>query len=65
MAEIQGICDKRFGVVREALAASLDNDDVGASAAVYLDGELVVDIWGAYAAAGRPARPARPSPRRC
>jgi CubicO group peptidase (beta-lactamase class C family) len=53
MAEIQGVCDKRFGVVRDALAASLDRDDVGASAAVYLDGEPVVDIWGGYADAAR------------
>ncbi len=44
MAEIQGECEKRFGAVRDALAASLDRDDVGASAAVYLDGEPVVDI---------------------
>src|SRR5260370_42560505 len=49
MAEVQGVCDKRFGAVREALAASLDRDDVGASAAVYLDGEPVVDLWGGYA----------------
>ena len=49
VAEIQGVCDKRFGAVRDALAASLDADDVGASAAVYLDGEPVVDIWGGYA----------------
>src|SRR6266704_2362202 len=53
MAEIQGVCDKRFGAVRDALAASLEKDDVGASAAVYLDGEPVVDIWGGYADAAR------------
>ena len=53
MAEVQGVCDKRFGAVRDALAASLDRDDVGASAAVYLDGEPVVDIWGGYADAAR------------
>jgi len=53
MAEVQGVCDKRFGSVRDALAASLDRDDVGASAAVYLDGEPVVDIWGGYADADR------------
>ncbi len=53
MAEIQGVCDKRFGAVRDALEASLDRDDVGASAAVYLDGEPVVDIWGGYADAAR------------
>jgi CubicO group peptidase (beta-lactamase class C family) len=35
------------------LAASLDDQDVGASVAVYLDGEPVVDIWGGYADAER------------
>lgn len=53
MAEVQGVCDERFGAVRQALAESLDHDDVGASAAVYLDGEPVVDIWGGYADAAR------------
>jgi CubicO group peptidase (beta-lactamase class C family) len=53
VAEIKGACDERFGAVREALAESLDKDDVGASAAVYLDGEPVVDIWGGYADAAR------------
>jgi CubicO group peptidase (beta-lactamase class C family) len=53
VAEVQGFCEKRFAAVREALAASLDDEDVGASAAVYLDGEPVVDIWGGYADAAR------------
>ncbi|MGI5169612.1 serine hydrolase domain-containing protein [Spirillospora sp. CA-253888] len=53
MAEIHGVCDERFGAVREALAASLDREDVGASAAVYLEGEPVVDLWGGHADAGR------------
>ncbi|MBC6463321.1 serine hydrolase domain-containing protein [Actinomadura sp. HBU206391] len=48
MAQTHGRCDDRFGEVRRALAASLDDDDVGASAAVYLDGVPVVDIWGGY-----------------
>jgi hypothetical protein len=34
VTEINGVCDERFGAVREALAESLDKDDVGASAAV-------------------------------
>jgi CubicO group peptidase (beta-lactamase class C family) len=53
MAEIHGVCEERFGQVREVLAASLDDEDVGASAAVYVDGEPVVDIWGGYADAAR------------
>jgi CubicO group peptidase (beta-lactamase class C family) len=48
MAEIHGTSHDTFGAVREALAALLDQDDVGASVAVYVDGEPVVDIWGGY-----------------
>ena len=36
MAHIEGTCDERFEAVRDALAASLDSDDVGASVAVYV-----------------------------
>jgi CubicO group peptidase (beta-lactamase class C family) len=54
VATIHGVCDQRFGGVRDALAASIDRGaDVGASAAVYLDGEPVVDIWGGHADADR------------
>lgn len=53
MTDIKGYCDPRFVAVREALAALLVKEDVGASAAVYIDGEPVVDIWGGYADAGR------------
>lgn len=53
MTDISGLCEPRFAAVREALAALLGKDDVGASAAVYIDGEPVVDIWGGYADADR------------
>ncbi len=47
MAVIEGFCDERFRAVRDTLAASLDSGaDVGASVAVYVRGEPVVDIWG-------------------
>jgi CubicO group peptidase (beta-lactamase class C family) len=47
VAEIQGFCDERFASVRETLSANLDSGaDVGASVAVYLGGEPVVDLWG-------------------
>ncbi|GAA4639804.1 serine hydrolase domain-containing protein [Actinoallomurus vinaceus] len=50
MATIDGTCDERFGAVRDALAAGLDRGaETGASVAVYLDGEPVVDIWGGHA----------------
>ncbi|MFF4619575.1 serine hydrolase domain-containing protein [Nonomuraea jabiensis] len=53
MVEIHGECEDRFGEVREMLAASLAKNDVGASVAVHVDGEPVVDIWGGYADAAR------------
>ena len=53
MADLDGTCDERFAAVRDALAESLDNDDVGASVAVFVDGEPVVDLWGGYADADR------------
>lgn len=56
MTDIDGVCEPRFAAVREALAASLGSHDVGASAAVYVDGEPVVDIWGGYADADRSVR---------
>jgi CubicO group peptidase (beta-lactamase class C family) len=54
MAEIKGEYDERFRCVAEALSGNLDSGrDVGASAAVVLDGRPVVDIWGGYADAAR------------
>ncbi|UIX28806.1 serine hydrolase domain-containing protein [Streptomyces sp. GQFP] len=43
-----GTCTDQFAPVRAALEASLDDKDVGASVAVYLDGEPVVDLWGGH-----------------
>jgi CubicO group peptidase (beta-lactamase class C family) len=54
VAEVRGRCDERFSMVQDTLAANLDaGEDVGASVAVFLDGEPVVDIWGGYADAER------------
>jgi CubicO group peptidase (beta-lactamase class C family) len=48
--EIQGTCDERFEGVREAFAANFEEGsdpiDVGASVAITVDGEFVVDLWG-------------------
>jgi CubicO group peptidase (beta-lactamase class C family) len=50
MLDIQGTCDERFKGVSDVLAANIDRGaDVGASVAVTIDGEMVVDIWGGYA----------------
>ncbi|HLM05434.1 MAG TPA: serine hydrolase domain-containing protein [Blastococcus sp.] len=48
MAEVHGSCDDRFSAVREALERNLDAEELGASVAVDLDGEMVVDLWGGY-----------------
>jgi CubicO group peptidase (beta-lactamase class C family) len=54
MAEIHGTCDEQFAAVRDTLSANLDaGKDVGASVAVYVDGEPKVDIWGGYADAAQ------------
>ncbi|HJQ99482.1 MAG TPA: serine hydrolase domain-containing protein, partial [Candidatus Polarisedimenticolaceae bacterium] len=47
--EIHGAFDERFRAVRDALQASLDaGSDLGASVAILVDGEPVVDIWGGW-----------------
>jgi CubicO group peptidase (beta-lactamase class C family) len=47
---VHGDCDERFGQMREILATNLASGaDCGASVAVVLYGELVVDMWGGYA----------------
>jgi CubicO group peptidase (beta-lactamase class C family) len=49
MAEISGTCDPRFEEMRRILDANLDSGaDIGASVAVVLGGELVVDMWGGH-----------------
>lgn len=48
MAEVQGTCDRRLEGVRTALAEQLEREELGASIAVDLDGETVVDLWGGF-----------------
>ncbi|OPF78851.1 EstA family serine hydrolase [Streptomyces antioxidans] len=53
-AEITGHCDARFAPVRDALAGQLESgEELGASIAVDLDGETVVDLWGGWRDAER------------
>jgi CubicO group peptidase (beta-lactamase class C family) len=48
-SEIHGTYEDRFQPVADALAHALDQGhDVGASVAVTVGGEFVVDIWGGY-----------------
>jgi CubicO group peptidase (beta-lactamase class C family) len=49
MAQIDGKCEPRFEAVRGALAQNLDSgEELGASLAVDIDGDLVVDLWGGF-----------------
>jgi CubicO group peptidase (beta-lactamase class C family) len=51
---IHGVCDDRFSALREAFAAELAGpNELGASIAVTIDGEFVVDMWGGWADAER------------
>ena len=54
--DVHGTCDDRFTGVRDAFAANFDQGlEVGASVAVTVDGELVVDLWaGTIDDAGTP-----------
>ena len=49
MAEINGFCDAQFSELRDILNANVDSGaDVGASVAVMIEGESVVDLWGGW-----------------
>lgn len=51
---VHGHCDERFHAIRDALSDALaSTEETGAAIAVDIDGELVVDMWGGYADAGR------------
>jgi CubicO group peptidase (beta-lactamase class C family) len=45
-----GTCSARFDSLRELFAAKLESgEDLGASLAFNIDGEMVVDLWGGWA----------------
>ena len=47
MTEVHGFCDERFRPLEDAFRRNLDSGlDKGASLAIILDGEYVVDLWG-------------------
>ena len=52
--EVQGHCDSLFSAVEAAFRENFAlRGEVGSSAAVYVRGKLVVDLWGGYADAAR------------
>ena len=47
---LHGHCDALFDKVADALGAAIETgEEVGASLAIDIDGELVVDVWGGHA----------------
>ena len=54
---VDGICDPRFAVVRDAFARNFaKHGEVGAAVAVWHAGALAVDLWGGHADAARTRR---------
>ncbi len=54
MTEIHGYADARFAALRDEFQRQLDGDaELGASLAVTVDGEPVVDLWGGYSDTAR------------
>jgi CubicO group peptidase (beta-lactamase class C family) len=52
--EIHGTCDDRLSKIEDAFARNFeDHGEVGASVAVMIDGEQVVDLWAGHADAER------------
>ena len=52
--DVHGTCDPRFESVRRTFAGNLESGaDVGASFAVTMNGEMVVDLWGGWADPGQ------------
>jgi CubicO group peptidase (beta-lactamase class C family) len=48
-SEVHGLCKEAFAPVRAAFAQNFYlGADVGASVAIFVDGEPVVDLWGGY-----------------
>jgi CubicO group peptidase (beta-lactamase class C family) len=53
---LEGACSARFDPLRELFLARLESgEDLGASLAVNIDGEMVVDLWGGWADQSRTA----------
>jgi CubicO group peptidase (beta-lactamase class C family) len=47
---LSGTCNSRFDPLRELFAAKLESgEDLGASLAFNIEGEMVVDLWGGWA----------------
>ncbi|HLX38709.1 MAG TPA: serine hydrolase domain-containing protein [Candidatus Binataceae bacterium] len=46
---VEGTCDRNFGEVKEAFVDNFEmTNEIGAAVAIYVDGKLVVDLWGGH-----------------
>lgn len=55
--QVDGRCDPRFALVRDAFAQNFDDlGELGAALHVRVDGRTVADLWGGYADAARTRR---------
>lgn len=53
--DLGGFCEERFAPVRKAFEANFEiRGEIGASVAISLGGEMVVDLWGGQFAADDP-----------
>lgn len=49
MAQVQGTCPEKFASLKKVFQEQLDStNELGASIAVNIDGEEIVDIWGGF-----------------
>src|SRR5262249_48765565 len=49
MTAVQGSCDAKFKGLSEVFAAQIESgEDLGASLALTIDGEMLVDQWGGW-----------------
>lgn len=52
--DIHGVCDEKFIRVKEAFARNFEDGlELGASYAVSVDGEMLVDLWAGFATVDR------------
>jgi CubicO group peptidase (beta-lactamase class C family) len=50
LTPLGGTCSARFEPLRELFTSKLESgEDLGASLALNIDGEMVVDLWGGWA----------------
>ncbi len=60
---VNGSCSPKFERVRDAFEANFrERNEVGAAVAVWVDGELAVNLWGGTADAAKTNNPGNKTP---